>query len=153
MASYESLVALEVAFSIKLYLMTNDLGIVLGADGPLRILPGQVRVPDVSFIRWERIPDRKLPKTRIYALAPDLAVEVLSPGNTPQEIGRKLHDYFAAGVRLVWCIDAQSRTARAYAGEHQLIEVRENEALRGGDVLPGFELSLRQLFAKVEGQG
>ena len=109
--------------------------------------------PDVSFICWERFPDAKAPKAAIYSVAPDLAVEILSEGNTPQEMARKLREYFQAGVRLVWYIEPQSRTARAYTAEHDWTEISANGLLLGGDVLPGFELPLAQLFDRVEGPG
>ena len=74
------------------------------------------------FIAWERFPNRQLPREPIPALAPDLAIEVLSEGNTEQEMQRKLHDYFTAGVRLVWYIDPRSRSAKSYTAENQFIE-------------------------------
>ena len=84
---------------------------MLGADGYLKLLHDQVRAPDVSFIRWQRFPDRKLPKAAIYDVAPDLAVEVLSESNTAAEMNRKLRDYFKAGKSMVWYIDPPTRTA------------------------------------------
>jgi Uma2 family endonuclease len=122
---------------------------VLGADGTLEVLPDQVRIPDACFISWDRFPDRKLPEEPIPALAPDLAIEVLSEGNTEQEMQRKLRDYFTAGVRLVWYIDPRTRSARSYSATEQFGEVSEDGALSGGDVLPGFELSLHELLAKT----
>jgi Uma2 family endonuclease len=145
----ESLLAIEIAYVLKTFLRERDLGIVLGADGTLRILPQQVRVPDVCFISWNRFPNRQLPPQPIPALAPDLAIEVLSEGNTEAEMQRKLRDYFAAGVRLVWYIDPRTRSAKSYSAENQFVEVSESGSLSGGDVLPGFELSLKELFAKV----
>ena len=71
-----------------------------GEAGFLRILPGQIRAPDVSFIRWERLPDRHVSKPAIYAAVPDLAVEIISEANTEAEMDRKLHEYFQAGVRF-----------------------------------------------------
>ena len=65
---------------------------------------------------------------------------------------RKLHDYFTAGVRLVWYIDPRTRSAKSYTAENQFVELAESQSLSGGDVLPGFELPLRELFAKVEPQ-
>ncbi len=62
---------------------------------------------------------------------------------------RKLRDYFTAGVRLVWYIDPGTRSAKSYTGENQCVEVAESQSLSGGDVLPGFELPLSELFAKV----
>jgi Uma2 family endonuclease len=145
----ESLMAAEIVFLMKLFLTERDLGIVLGADGTLRILPRQVRVPDVCFISWQRFPNRQLPAEPIPALAPDLAVEVLSEGNTDAEMQRKLHDYSAAGVRLVWYVQPHTRSARSYTAEDRFIDIAESGSLSGGDVLPGLELPLKDLFAKA----
>lgn len=147
----ESLIAAEIVFLLKLFLRKCDLGVVLGADGTLKILPRQVRVPDVCFIAWERFANRQFPAEPIPSLVPDLAVEVLSEGNTDAEMQRKLRDYFAAGVRLVWYIDPRARSARSYTAENRFVEVDESGSLSGGDVLPGFELSLAELFAKAGG--
>ncbi len=149
----KALVATEIACLVSLFVGSHDLGIVLGAGGPLRILPNQVRIPDVSFVRWERFPNRELPREPIPAVAPDLAVEVLSQGNTEAEMQRKLHDYFAAGVRLVWYIDPRTKTAKACTAEDECVELTEQQSLSGGEVLPGFELPLEDLFAKAQGAG
>ena len=123
---------------------------MLAPDGLLKILPGQIRAPDVSFIRWERLPARQSSKPAIYAVAPDLAAEILSQGNTPEEMERKLREYFQAGVRLVWYIEPTTRTARAYTAAGEWTEIGPDDSLLGGAVLPGFELPLAQLFARVE---
>ncbi len=146
LGSYESLLAGKIIHALCSYLESNDLGLVLGEAGMLKVLPRQVRVPDVSFIGWDRLPGRQLPQERIYALVPDLAVEVLSPGNTEAEMQRKLHEYFSAGVRLVWYIAPETRTARAYTAEDQWQDHGLGDSLSGGDVLPGFLLSLDKLF-------
>jgi Uma2 family endonuclease len=150
-ASYESALALAMGYFLHRFLETQNLGMVLGPDGLLKILPEQIRAPDVSLIRWERFSGRPSRKPPIYALAPNLAIEILSAGNTAEEMERKLHDYFAAGVQLVWYIDPQTRTARAYTAVDRWSEIGPGDSLTGGDVLPGFELSLAQLFARVEG--
>jgi len=152
MGYYESFLAVEIAHLLKLFLQQHDLGIVLGEAGTLRILPGQVRIPDVCFLRWEQFPNRELPREPVPALAPDLAVEVLSEGNTEAEMRRKLHDYFTAGVRLVWYVDPRTKTARSYTAEDQCVELGEQQSLTGGEVLPGFELPLGELFAKARKQ-
>ena len=148
---YESLIAATIIQLLGRFLEARDLGIVLGEAGTLRILPTQVRVPDVSFINWDKFPNRQLPGEPVPAVAPDLAVEVLSPGNTEAEMQRKLHDYFSAGVRLVWYVDPRTRTAKAYTAEDQCVELGEQDSLSGGEVLPGFELPLPGLFAKARG--
>ena len=151
MASLESMLAAALIHFIYLYLDKNNVGVVTGEAGLLKILPGQIRAPDVSFICWERLPGRQSPKPEIYAVAPDLAIEVLSKGNTVREMNRKLREYFQAGVRLVWYIKPKTRTARAYTAEHAWTEIGPDGSLLGGEVLPGFELPLAQLFARVEG--
>jgi Uma2 family endonuclease len=146
---YESLVAVAIIQFLGRFLERNDLGIVLGEAGTLKILPDQVRIPDVSFIAWEKFPNRQLPREPIPEVVPDLAVEVLSENNTEAEMQRKLKDYFTAGVRLVWYIEARTKTARAYTAPDCCTAVGAEESLAGGDVLPGFEVSLKDLFAKA----
>ena len=128
------------------FVRQHDLGSILGPDGALRLVPGLVRIPDISFICWDRLPGRKHPKNAIPDLAPDLAVEVLSKGNTRKEMDRKLRDYFAAGARLVWYVDPKSRTVRVFTGVAQSVVLHEADVLDGGDVLPGFRLPLGELF-------
>ena len=112
----------------------------------MRIAPGLVRIPDLSFITWERLPGHESPREPIPDLAPDLAVEVLSAGNTKREMDRKVREYFDAGVRLVWLIDPRKRTTRVYPTIEKSTLVRANQALDGGPDLPGFVLPLSDLL-------
>jgi Uma2 family endonuclease len=153
MASRESMLAAELIYFIRRYLDSHPLGRVLAPDGLLKILPGQIRAPDVSFIRWERFPGGQVPKAAVFSIVPDLAAEIISEGNTDDEMDRKLRDYFLAGVRLVWYIEPKSRTARAYTAVGECTEIGPDDSLRGLEVLPGFELPLAQLFACVDGPG
>src|SRR5262249_45701859 len=82
----EALLANVISHFLWSYLEKNDLGAVVGADGPWRLLAGLVRLPDVAFISWDRLPNRELPEGPVADLAPDLAVEVLSQGNTKKEM-------------------------------------------------------------------
>ena len=106
----------------------------------MRIAPGLVRIPDLSFITWDRLPGRESPQEPIPDLAPDLAVEVLSEGNTKAEMARKVREYFEAGVILVWLIDPKKRTARVFSTVEKSVLIRADQSLDGGDVLPGFVL-------------
>jgi Uma2 family endonuclease len=151
MASYESMLAFALGYFLQRYLDENNIGALAGEGGLLRILRRQVRAPDVSFIRWERLPKPGAPKPPIYAAIPDLAVEILSKSNTRAEMDRKLEDYFEAGVRLVWFIDPETRTAKAYTAPTFWTDIGSDGSLAGGEVLPGFELALATLFARVEG--
>ena len=147
MASLESMLAAELIYFIRRYI---DYRTISGRAGHRtdcsRFSPRQIRAPDVSFIRWERFPGGQLPEAAIFSVAPDLAVEILSEGNTAEEMNRKLREYFQAGVRLVWYIEPKTRTARAYTADSEWTEIGSNDSLFGGEVLPGFELPLAQLF-------
>lgn len=131
------------------YLEQNDLGILLGADGQLWILPDKMRIPDISFIRWDRLPGRKLPQDRVFRVAPDLAMEIISAGNTKQEMALKLAEYFQAGTKLVWYIDARARSANIYTSPEETTTIQEDGYLLGGDVLPGFEVRLGEIFERA----
>jgi len=117
----------------------------------LRLFPGIVRIPDVSFFSWERFPGRKLPKDAIPQVAPDLAVEVLSRSNTPAEMDRKVHEYFAAGVKLVWYLDPKTSSVKVYTRPEQCITVPEDGTLEGSTVLPGFTLHVKDWIREAEG--
>jgi Uma2 family endonuclease len=146
---YESRLAAVLIYYIERFLGRHDLGIALAPDGALRLMPGLVRIPDVSFISWEKFPNRELPTEPIPDLVPDLAVEVLSEGNTPEEMRRKLREYFQAGVRLVWLIDPATRTAEVYTSPRKKTALTADQAIDGGAVLPGFRVSLQELFARA----
>jgi Uma2 family endonuclease len=146
----ESFLALEIAFLLRQFLKKQDLGILAGADGTLRLWPGLVRIPDISFISWGQLPNRKIPKKPIPDLYPDLAVEVLSRKNTKAEIDRKLHEYFRSGTRLAWVVDPRKQTVRVYTTPDQSRLLTEDEALDGDDVLPGLSIPLREVFAQLE---
>ncbi len=150
---YESVIASVISFYIRSFLMTNDLGQVLGADGMLRLMPGIVKIPDVSFISWSRFPKHKLPRRPVPLLVPDLAVEVLSEGNTQTEMDAKLVLFFNAGVKLVWYIEPDTLTAKIYTAIDALESIAADGELHGGNVLPGFRLSLATLFDRADRQG
>jgi Uma2 family endonuclease len=138
------------------FLEKHDLGFIAGADGAARLMAGLVRVPDLSFVSWDRVPVRgEIPSDPISGLAPDLAVEVLSAGNTKGEMDRKLREYFLAGVRLIWYVDPAARTVEVHSAPDQVSLRNEEETLDGGEVLPGLSLPVRIIFThlpKVEGK-
>lgn len=150
MGTPESFVAGELFFHLRAFLGQADLGFALPPDGVLRIMPDLVRIPDVSFVSWDRCPTHKVPTEPIAGLVPDLAAEVLSPGNTPAEMDRKLRDYFFAGVRLAWVVDHRKRRVTVYTSPDDLVRVPADRLLGGGDVLPGFRLPVRALFDRLD---
>jgi Uma2 family endonuclease len=146
----ESFVAVEVSFLLKAWNREHgNPGMVLGADGPMKLMEKLVRIPDVSFTNWDRVPGRQVPRDPVPDLAPDLAVEVLSEGNTPAEMERKLKEYFLSEVRLVWYIDPRKRTVQVYTSPEDAEELGEGDTLDGGDVLPGFSVPVASLFDQL----
>jgi Uma2 family endonuclease len=142
-----SVLGAAIARWIGNFIEEKRLGVVLGADGMIRTFSDQVRIPNVSFISWDRYPGDEVPDEDISSFMPNLAVEVLSPGNTKGEMDRKLRDYFLAGVELVWVIEPKSQTAKAYTSPEDVLRIGKMGSLDGGTVLPGFRLSLKELFA------
>jgi Uma2 family endonuclease len=142
----ESLLAAELIRILGSFVKRHDLGLVAAPDGADRLMPGLVRIPDVSFVSWDRLPGKKRPRGPIPDLVPDLAVEVLSESNTEQEISRKVREYFDAGVHLVWLIDPSNRTARVHTSARKFTALGEQQTLTGGKVLHGFKLPLRKIF-------
>lgn len=149
MGAKESILAMQIGHLLLVYVDEHDLGVVLGPDGMLKLFPGRVRIPDVSFIPWEQIPEQQWPDTPIPEIPPDLAVEVLSPGNTPGEMTLKIREYFQAGTRLVWVIDPKKQNARSYTSPESSQLVGKSGSLDGGEVLPGFRLPLPSLFGAL----
>jgi Uma2 family endonuclease len=149
----ESRFALMLGAALINFLRQHDLGTAVGTDGMMRLFPGCVRIPDAAFISWERFPKSRSETEGIAGLVPDLVVEVLSRSNTKKEMSRKLREYFRAGVRLVWYADPKARTVRAYTSPTESVLLGEEDTLDGGDVLPGFALSIRDWFAEAERRG
>ncbi|HVA50068.1 MAG TPA: Uma2 family endonuclease [Pirellulales bacterium] len=144
---YESVIAVAIARRLGDFVETHNLGVVSGEGGMMRLFPGMVRIPDVAFASWKEFPDG-ITEEPVPNIVPDLAVEVLSEGNTKPEMDRKLDDYFGAGVRLVWFVEPRKKTVEVFTGKDESTVLDENATLSGGDVLPGFSMPLRPLFAK-----
>jgi Uma2 family endonuclease len=144
----ESEIAFLIGTYINLFVLPRKVGIVLGEAGTLRLCPGLVRAPDVSFIARTSFPDGKRPKEPIPNLVPDLAVEVLSKSNTKKEMEGKLREYFGAGTRLVWLVDPKKRTVRVFVSPTSFTTLAVGDTLAGGVVLPGFQLAVRELFER-----
>jgi len=107
--------------------------------------PGKVRKPDASFIKLGRLPDEKIPKGHIR-IAPELAVEVVSPHDLYSEVTVKVDEYLAAGVPLVWVIDPETRSVSVSRQDGSTEVLRDHETLSGEDLIPGFSCSVADLF-------
>jgi Uma2 family endonuclease len=149
----ESSLALFLAVALDGFVRPRNLGLISGEAGAVQLFGGLIRIPDVAFTSWDRLPGRRVPDAPIPALVPDLAVEILSRSNTLAEMARKRQEYFTAGVRLVWEIDPDARTVSIYTGADTVRVLGAGDTLDGGAVLPGFTLPLPELFAELDRQG
>jgi Uma2 family endonuclease len=147
MGYWESVLAIELARLLGNFIRRQKLGSLAGEAGMLRLSPGLVRIPDLSFISRSRLGRHRRARERILPLAPDLAIEVLSEGNSPKEMARKVAEYFDSGCRLAWFVDPRKRSVAVYTSPDTFTVLTEKNTLTGGDVLPGFKLRLRNLFA------
>jgi Uma2 family endonuclease len=149
MGAYESRLAMIVGHLIETYLDSRNVGFTLGESGPVRTVRPQVRMPDVSYASWDKVPNGEFPDEAVLPVAPDLVVEVLSKSNTRREMARKLEEYFQAGTRLVWYIDPQTKSAEAFTAVDQRATIGEDDFLDGRDVLPGLRIRLGDVFERA----
>jgi Uma2 family endonuclease len=131
------------------HVRSRDLGEVAGPDAGFFISrnPDTVRSPDISFISKDRLGPLE---DGYYTVAPDLAVEVVSPGNTKTELHEKVVEYFKAGTRLVWYFYPKSRAVYVYHAPNKITVLGVDDPLEGGDVLPGFKVNVRDIFAVLD---
>lgn len=116
---------------------SNDTGFITERD------PDTVRGPDISFWSREKLPE--VPAGYIE-IAPDLVVEVVSPGDHYARIQKKVKQYLEKGVRLIWVADPEDRSVTIYRNGETMRILSENETLTGEDVLPGFTCRVGDLF-------
>ncbi len=111
---------------------------------------GNKRSPDVAFVSKERLQGlKRLPKG-FFQGAPDLAVEIVSPSNTFEEIHTKSVEFFASGTRLVWVVNLDEQWVMVYYAPQPDRLLKIADSLEGEDVIPGFSLPLAELFAELE---
>lgn len=142
----ESAIAILIARFLGNYAEPRRLGTVLGSDGMLRLVPGLMRAPDVSFIARGRLKRYKQGGERYPSIGADLVVEVISKSNTKAEIARKMTEYFAAGTRLAWVVDPKTETVRVHQSPRKFVVRRAGDDLDGGDVIPGLVIPVKDLF-------
>ncbi len=141
-----SMIASRMGYHLNSYVESHPIGHVFSADGGFILFGDRatVRSPDAAFVRVERLPE--VPAAFV-PLAPDLAVEVLSPSDRLPDALSKATMYLQAGVSLVWLIDPTKRTATIFRQDEGPSTIGEDGVLDGEEVLPGFTLPLAKLLA------
>ncbi len=136
-------ISLRLGAALLAFVREKRLGEVFDSSTGYRLPGGNVRSPDASFVSSKRLP--RVPEG-FLELAPDLAVEVLSPEDSPRDVLDKVGEYLAAGVCLVWVIDPRSSRAVGYRSLTDVHEIGPDGTLDGGELLPGFRCPLSDLL-------
>jgi Uma2 family endonuclease len=156
MGAYSSWVGTKVAHLISSHVEAEGLGgCVMDGEASYQCYewaPLQVRRPDVSYVATGRL-EGDVPPDGHVQIAPDLAVEVLSPNDNGNEVQEKVVEYLRAGVRLIWVIYPRTRSAQVFRTGGSGKQLTEEDLLCGEEVLPGFEVMVSELFKAPVARG
>jgi Uma2 family endonuclease len=141
------IVIAKLTWRLGQHVETHQLGVVCGAETGFKISsnPDTVRAPDIAFVSRERLAEIGITK-KFWAGAPNLAVEVLSPGDTVDEVGEKVEDWLAAGTKAVWIVSSKLRNVTVYRSLADVVTLTEKDELSGHDVVPDFRCKVAKIF-------
>jgi len=145
--SEHGFVIVNITLLLAQHVKPNGLGVCFGAETGFKIAsdPDTVRAPDLAFVSRERIPETGITK-KFWQGAPDLAVEVMSPGDTVKEVREKVEDWLAAGTKAVWVLNPKRRSVTVYRSTSDVTRLAEGDELEGGEVVPGFRCKVSEIF-------
>jgi Uma2 family endonuclease len=145
--SEHGVIVVNVTVFLGQHVKANNLGIVFGAETGFLIEenPDTVLAPDVAFISREHIPESGIPK-KYWPGAPDLAVEVLSPGDTAREVEKKVNQWLTAGAHLVWIVNPKRKSITVYRASGDAVTFSERDELDGEDLVLGFRCRVSEIF-------
>lgn len=135
----------ELEARLSYFVRENKLGRVFAAETGFVLEGGTVRGIDISFVGKEKIREFGIPEG-FFPVAPDLAVEVISPGNTSDEIQTKVEEYLSAGAQLVWIIYPKQKMVHVHRQSNVINVLRETDELDGEEVIPNFKCKLSEIF-------
>jgi len=138
-------VTVNLATPITLHVKSHAIGTVVAAETGFLLArdPDTVRAPDIAFVRSERIHATEL---GYFPGAPDLVVEVLSPNDRPGYVREKVAEWLESGAQVVWVVDPRERTVMIHEARPAPAVLGEQDQLRGGDLLPDFQLAVLEIF-------
>ena len=141
-------VAMSFAWRLAKHVQENRLGTVYAAETGFKLAndPDTVRAPDVAFVSRHRL-EAVGEVEGFWPGAPDLAVEVISPGDSYADVEEKVFDWLAAGTKMVVVVNPRQRSATVYKSQTDITALTEADVLEGDHVVPGFELAVREIFA------
>ena len=132
---------------LSIHVLQNHLGVVYSLETGFRLEsdPDTLYAPDIAFITRDRVPTEDRPG--FFPGAPDLAVEVVSPSDTAEEVREKVDDYLRLGTRIVWVVYPRTKRVAVYRAEGLVRELAGDDVLDGEDVVPGFTCRVADIFA------
>lgn len=123
----------------------NNLGVIY-TEALFEFAEKLSRIPDVAFVSFERFPESGEDESSRWHIAPDLAVEIISPTDDYEDVQEKITEYFTFGVRQVWIISPESKTLTVYFSRTEVKILTETDELKSEDILPDFRLNLSEIF-------
>jgi Uma2 family endonuclease len=148
MGQEADLIASTIIYFLVSFVRERGLGFVNGGQGSYQIFPDdpeKVRIPDVSFTKKERL-GKDGPAQGHGRVAPDLAVEVVSPNDRPRYYADKIRDFQAAGIPLIWIVYPETQTVEIHRLNGPMNTLKAGDLLEGEDILPGFQVEVAALF-------
>lgn len=141
-------VSMNLSAPLHQFVRARKLGIVVAAETGFIIArdPDTVRAPDAAFVGTDRIPASGVP-LKFWVGPPDLAIETMSPSDTVYDVDEKVREWLAAGTRLVWVLNPRQQTVTTYRPDNTARILGVGDTLDGGDVVPGFQIPVAELFA------
>ena len=136
-------IGIQVAFLLKPF--ARGRGVVAGSQSGFRMVSGHIRSPDVPSTRKERMSGGR-PTEGLEDFAPDLATEITSPSELPDDMTRKVAEYFGAGAEQVWHLFPETKQVTVYFSPFDTADFGLEEALDVGDLLPGFSCRAEEFF-------
>ena len=133
---------------LTVYVIENGLGETCAAETGFRLAPKTVRGSDIAFITKEKLEIFGVP-INFFPVAPDLAVEVISPSNTYDEIQDKIEKYFNGGTKLVWIVDPKRYKIFVHRPDNTVALLNKSDVLDGEDVIPNFQIPLEKIFGNL----
>jgi Uma2 family endonuclease len=146
--SEHGVIVMNLSLLLGQFVKAHALGVVFGAETGFKIAtdPDTVRAPDLAFVRRDRIPESGVP-AGFWPGAPDLAAEVISPGDTYTDVEEKVNEWLDTGTGMVLVVNPRTRTVNVYTSHSEVTRLTVADVLTGGDVLPGFACQVAALFA------
>ena len=140
-----SKVGSQVLYLLKSVADKTSAGEVYGPDLGILLPNGNVRSPDVCFVRREKLPGGESPEGFLEVI-PDLAVEVLSPNDRMRQVADKIGEFLEVGVPIVWVVDPKYRTVNVYRSLSDTERLTEKDTISAEPVLPGFSVQVAEFF-------